>query len=125
VDQHLRRLEREAADGDYDAIKAYKHALMQAGYPDPDQEELEAPPSEAELWQQYYDDMAYQGRPWKGLLSMWCGLGCCGCVAKQAKKLIKGKDWGFYDKQPLAKNSKRKTLRTHRDPRSRRGRLTR
>ena len=112
MDDQIRRLEREAARGGYEARRAWKRCLQWIGEPDPDQAELEAPATEWEEAQADYDDLWWHSNtPRK--CGLWGGSG----------------GWRFYDidfKTAVFKahlhwghlwgghNSKRKTLRTHR-----------
>ena len=114
MDQYLRNLQRQAASGDYQARKAWIAARVRAGFPHPDKEYLSAPLSEYEHIQEDYDETFWLARPRLGVISMWCGIGCCGYINELATKFIKPKDFTFTFSK-MTKNSKRKTLRTHRD----------
>jgi hypothetical protein len=100
MDEHIRRLERRAAAGDYTARQQWRVAVMRAGYPDPDDA---GPLTEWEEIQKDYDKIWWHGKPshcW------WWGEIPIGGLVKAHHT------WGHRGWNP---NSKRKTLRTHRD----------
>lgn len=104
MDNDIRRLERLAATGDYEARQRWKAALARAGYPDPDEEELNAPLTEAEEAQAAYDEIFWHRT--KALRFGWDMEPRAGiCKAHHT--------WGH--RGWANRNSKRKTLRTHRD----------
>lgn len=104
MDDNIRRLERQAASGDYEARLRWKAALARAGYPDPDEEELNAPLTEAEEAQAAYDEIFWHRT--KALRFGWDMEPRAGiCKAHHT--------WGHRGWKN--RNSKRKTLRTHRD----------
>jgi len=116
MDERLRRLERQAAAGDYYAHKAWKAACKRAGIPDPDEAALTAPLTEWEWEQQDYDDLFWHAdRRYR--LQLWGGsengLGWY-CDNDFHPSLHKAHHtWGHrgWDN----KNRKQKTLRTHRN----------
>jgi len=115
MDDYLRRLERQAAYGDYVSRRLWKAALEQAGIPDPDLEELLAQPTEEEVAQAGYDEQW-----WHGNTPRKCGLWSHSCFhhgdADFRTAVFKAhNDWGHRGWD--TKNSKRKTLRTHRSSR--------
>ena len=110
MDDYLRRLERQAASGDYVSRQQWKAALERAGLPDPDLEELLAPPTEEEVAQAGYDEQW-----WHGNTARKCGLwGRRNFDDVDFKSAVfkAHHTWGHRGWNP---NSKRKTLRTHRD----------
>lgn len=113
MDERLRRIERQALAGDPEAEILWRRLCGRRGlyFRDHQPDEIL---TEWEKIQQDYDDLAWQGRPWRGLLYQWCGCRCCGYQASTAKKLVKGRDLSFCDNWG-DNNAKRKTLRTHRD----------
>jgi hypothetical protein len=104
MDDHIRRLERQAAAGDYESRRQWKAALVRAGFPDPDEEALKAPLTEWEEAQRIYDDLAWQ-RTTAGRMGWdWEPRSGCG----KAHHTWGHRGWNN-------RNSKRKTTRTHRD----------
>ena len=99
MDDHIRRLERQAATGDYVARQQWKAAVIRAGFPDPDDA---GPLTEWEEIQKDYDDLAWQ-RTTAGRMG-WDYEPRSGCG--KAHHI-----WGHRGWNP---NSKRKTMRTHR-----------
>jgi hypothetical protein len=104
MDDYLRRLERQAASGDYVSRQQWKAALARAGLPDPDEEALKAPLTEWEESQKHYDDLAWQ-RTTAGRMGWdWEPRSGCG----KAHHVWGHRGWNN-------RNSKRKTIRTHRN----------
>lgn len=103
MDERLRRLERLAATGDCAARLEWRRALAQAGLPDPDADDLNAPLTEAELYQLDYDEIFWHRTT--ALRFGWDMEPRAGICKAHHK-------WGHRGFNP---NSKRKTLRTHRD----------
>jgi len=104
MDDYLRRLERLAATGDYVSRQQWKGALVRAGFPDPDEEALKAPLTEWEESQKHYDDLAWQ-RTTAGRMG-WDFEPRSGCGKAHHT-------WGHRGWNN--RNSKRKTIRTHRN----------
>ena len=100
MDDQIRRLERLAATGDYAARLQWRHALVRAGFPDPDAPD---PLTEWDEVQSRYDDLAWQ-RTTAGRMG-WDYEPRSGCGKAHHT-------WGHRGWNP---NSKRKTMRTHRD----------
>jgi len=112
MDDYLRRLERLAASGDYTSREQWKAALERAGLPDPDEEALKAPLTEWEEAQAHYDDLW-----WHASTPHKCGLWNHSCLRHRdedfAPSVFKAHhEWGH---RCGGENSKRQTLRTHRD----------
>jgi len=104
MDDYLRRLERQVATGDYVSRKRWIAALVRAGFPDPDEAALTAPLTEWEEAQKNYDDLAWQ-RTTAGRMGWdWEPRSGCG----KAHHVWGHRGWNN-------RNSKRKTIRTHRD----------
>lgn len=116
MDEHLRRLERQVATGDYAVRQDWVRALIRAGYPDPDLVDLVAPMTEAECAQEDYDDTFWHAdRRYR--LQLWGGsengLGWY-CDNDFHTSLHKAHHtWGHRGWNN--KNRKQKTLRTHRN----------
>jgi len=112
MDDYLRRLERQAATGDYASRQQWKAALARFGLPDPDEEALKAPLTEWEESQAHYDEQW-----WHGNTPRKCGLWNHSCFRHRDEDFRTAvfkahHDWGHRGWD--TKNSKRKTLRTHR-----------
>lgn len=112
MDDQLRRLERLAATGDRASRELWKAALVRAGFPDPDEEALKAPLTEWEEAQAHYDDLW-----WHASTPHKCGLWNHSCFRHRdedfAPSVFKAHhDWGH---RWGGENSKRKTMRTHRN----------
>jgi len=114
MDDYLRRLERQAAYGDIAARQQWKAALERAGFPDPDEEAAKAPLTEWEEIQNDFDEIWWHGStPLKcGLWGGRTGIGRFWDVDFSQSLFKAHHDWGHRWGDP---NSKRKTLRTHRD----------
>lgn len=106
MDEQLRRLERLASSGDYYARVQWKTALLRAGLPDPDAMALAGPLTLAEEIQEQFDDIWWHRR--KCLRLDWDGDPINSGGLYKAHHPWGHRGWG-------AKNSKRQTLRTHRD----------
>lgn len=100
MDDYIRRLERLAATGDYQAHQRWRTELIRAGFPDPDDSRL----TEWEEIQKDYDDLAWQ-RTTAGRFG-WDFEPRSGCG--KAHHVWGHRGWNN-------RNSKRKTTRTHRD----------
>jgi hypothetical protein len=110
MDNHLRRLERQAATGDHLARQQWKAAVIRAGFPDPDDD---GPLTEWEEIQKDYDEIFWHAKGPKHF-SWSSGCWCCFDVSKWAVKLMQDHhDWGHRGWNN--RNAKRKTIRTHRD----------
>jgi hypothetical protein len=103
MDAHIRRLERQARLGDYEDRARWKAALERAGRPDPDIEELLAPLSHEEALQEDFD-----GIWWHSTRRFRFGWDM-----DPVGGLIKAHNMGYHSNR--GENSKRKTIRTHRD----------
>ena len=102
MDEEIRRLERLVATGDYAARQQWRVAVMRAGYPDPDEDAL-GPLTEWEEIQKDYDEIFWHRT--KALRFGWDMEPRAGiCKAHHT--------WGHRGWNP---NSKRKTVRTHRN----------
>ena len=115
MENEIRRLERLALDGDYESRRRLHRALVRAGYLDPDQEELEAPQTEAEVAQDHYDDLW-----WHGNTGLKCGL--WGGTSRWRffdvdfnKSIFKAHHYWGHKWAPYRGKAKRTTLRTFRD----------
>jgi hypothetical protein len=105
MDEFLRRLERRAKGGDYQDRAYWMAALERAGLPDPDLEEISAPLTHFEAIQQDFDDIWWHST--KRFRFGW--------DFEPVKGLVKAHhSWG-HRRGHHGENSKRKTLRTHRD----------
>lgn len=107
MDAQIRRLERQAKLGDYEDRARWKAALERAGRPDPDVEELLAPLSHEEALQADFDEIWWHST--KRFRFGW--------DMDPIGGLIKAHNMGHHSNR--GENSKRKTLRTHRNGSSR------
>ena len=113
MDYDLRRLERQAAAGDYASHQQWKAALKRAGVPDPDEEALNAPLTEWEENQKDFDEIFWHAKGPKHF-SWSTDCFCCHDASKWAVKLMQDHhEWGHRGWNN--RNAKRKTLRTHRN----------
>lgn len=103
MDAHIRRLERRARLGDYEDRARWKAALERAGFPDPDLEEIRAPLTHFEVIQQDFDDIWWHST--KRFRFGW--------DMDPIGGLIKAHNMGHHSHR--GENSKRRTLRTHRN----------
>lgn len=101
MDEHLRRLERQAATGDYAARQQWRAAVMRAGLPDPD---AVGPLTEWEEIQKDYDQIFWHRTT---ALRFGWDMEPRGGICKAHHT------WGHRGWNN--RNAKRKTLRTHRD----------
>lgn len=105
MDEQIRRLARQVEAGNYQDRAAWKTALIRAGYGDPDLEEITAPLTYAEVVQQDFDEIWWHAA--KRLRFGWDWMPRGGLVKAHHP-------WG-HRRGHGGENSKRKTLRTHRD----------
>lgn len=104
MDEQLRRLHRQAQRGDYQARIAWKAACERAGHPS-DLEEIAAPLTYFEEVQQDFDEIWWHAKERLRFGWDWAPRG----------GLVKAHHaWG-HRRGDKGENSKRKTLRTHRD----------
>jgi hypothetical protein len=108
MDESLRRAEREAALDDYDARQRYRRMLVRSGQPDPF--ELEEH-SWVDGVQDGYDDLWWHGNTARKC-GLWRGRDFWDCDFKTSVFKAHHR-WGHDPYRGT--NSKRKTLRTHRD----------
>ncbi len=105
MDEQIRRLERRAKDGDYQDRAYWKAALERAGHPDPDLAEIQAPLNHFEEVQEDFDEIWWHAK--ERLRFGWDWEPRGGLVKAHHS-------WG-HRRGHRGENSKRKTLRTHRD----------
>jgi hypothetical protein len=109
MDDQLRRLERQAMIGNNQDRTAWKVALDRAGLPDPELAALQAPLTHFEEVQQDFDEIWWHAK--ERLRFGWDWEPRGGLVKAHHK-------WGHRNGE-RGENSKRKTLRTHRNGSSR------